>query len=124
MRTPLGKACDASTTKLLVELLAEPRRVRNMLISQHRRTIEPARDEDDLAVLPHSNVGQHQGGGPPVSAGTEADPQSASAYNSRPLVFMLFLICTLNFADRAVFSALAQTIKADVRLSDLELGLL
>lgn len=43
---------------------------------------------------------------------------------SRFLVFMLFVVCTLNFADRAVFSALAQTIKADLRLTDLQLGLL
>lgn len=40
------------------------------------------------------------------------------------LIVMLFLTCTLNFADRAVFSALAQTIKGDLQLSDLQLGLL
>lgn len=42
----------------------------------------------------------------------------------RVLVGVLFLASLLNFADRAVFSALAQTIKADLRLSDLQLGLL
>ena len=36
----------------------------------------------------------------------------------------MFLVCTFNFADRAVFSVLAQTIKTDLRLSDLQLGLL
>ena len=35
------------------------------------------------------------------------------------LVIILFVVCTFNFADRAVFSALAQTIKADLRLSDM-----
>lgn len=40
------------------------------------------------------------------------------------LVFVLFLASLLNFADRSVFSALAQTIKADLKLSDLQLGLL
>ncbi|MEO8722737.1 MAG: MFS transporter [Sphingobium sp.] len=40
------------------------------------------------------------------------------------LIFVLFLTSTLNFADRAVFSVLAQTIKVDLRLSDLQLGLL
>lgn len=40
------------------------------------------------------------------------------------LIGVLFLASSLNFADRAVFSALAQTIKIDLRLSDLQLGLL
>ncbi len=40
------------------------------------------------------------------------------------LVGVLFVVCTFNFADRAVFSALAQTIKVDLQLTDLELGLL
>lgn len=52
------------------------------------------------------------------------DSSGASAYPRRLMVFMLFVVCTLNFADRAVFSALAQTIKADLHLTDLELGLL
>ena len=50
--------------------------------------------------------------------------EQAGAYPRKLLVFMLFLVCSLNFADRAVFSALAQVIKADLRLSDLQLGLL
>lgn len=40
------------------------------------------------------------------------------------LVVVLLAASILNFADRAVFSVLAQTIKVDLRLSDLELGLL
>lgn len=42
----------------------------------------------------------------------------------RLLVGVLFLASLLNFADRAVFSVLAQTIKTDLRLTDLQLGLL
>ncbi len=39
-------------------------------------------------------------------------------------LFSMFLVCCFNFADRAVFAVLAQTIKVDLELSDLELGLL
>lgn len=35
-----------------------------------------------------------------------------------------FTICCFNFADRAVFSVLAQSIKVDLKLTDLQLGLL
>ncbi|MBN8816835.1 MAG: MFS transporter [Sphingomonas sp.] len=52
------------------------------------------------------------------------EPPSAAVHRTKAMVFMLFAVCAMNFADRAVFSALAQTIKADLRLSDLELGLL
>lgn len=52
------------------------------------------------------------------------EPVGAPPHRTRMMVFMLFLVCSLNFADRAVFSALAQTIKADLHLSDLQLGLL
>lgn len=39
-------------------------------------------------------------------------------------LFSLFLVCAFNFADRAVFAVLAQTIKGDLKLTDFELGLL
>ncbi|WP_336982070.1 MFS transporter [Altererythrobacter fulvus] len=56
---------------------------------------------------------------------SESDPSRFLGRSYRlKLVIILFVVCTFNFADRAVFSALAQTIKADLRLSDLELGLL
>jgi predicted MFS family arabinose efflux permease len=55
--------------------------------------------------------------------GAQKDP-AGTARPRKLLVFMLFLVCCLNFADRAVFSALAQVIKADLELSDLQLGLL
>jgi predicted MFS family arabinose efflux permease len=42
----------------------------------------------------------------------------------RLFVGTMFLVCFFNFADRAVFSVLAQTIKADLRLTDFQLGLL
>lgn len=44
--------------------------------------------------------------------------------NRRNLIVVLLLASFLNFADRSVFSALAQTIKIDLRLTDLQLGLL
>jgi len=37
---------------------------------------------------------------------------------------VLFVVCCFNFADRAVFAVLAQPIKAELKLSDLQLGLL
>ena len=52
------------------------------------------------------------------------EPVAPSSHRTRVMVFMMFVVCGLNFADRAVFSALAQTIKADLRLTDLQLGLL
>lgn len=57
------------------------------------------------------------------AAGTPL-PSQDDVSARRRMVFVLFLICTMNFADRAVFSALAQTIKIDLKLSDLQLGLL
>lgn len=44
--------------------------------------------------------------------------------STRLLIFVLFLASVLNFADRAVFTVLAQTIKVDLKLTDLQLGLL
>lgn len=37
---------------------------------------------------------------------------------------VMFLVATFNFADRAVFAATAQTIKQDLALTDLQLGML
>lgn len=42
----------------------------------------------------------------------------------RIFISTMFTVCFFNFADRAVFSVLAQTIKVDLKLTDLELGLL
>jgi len=53
----------------------------------------------------------------------EAGPSGRSA-SRKLMIGVLFLASTLNFADRAVFAALAQTIKADLKLSDFQLGLL
>lgn len=39
-------------------------------------------------------------------------------------VFIMFLVCLFDFADRSVFAVLAQTIKVELRLSDLQIGLL
>jgi predicted MFS family arabinose efflux permease len=46
-----------------------------------------------------------------------------SSYRGLFLVSM-FVICAFNFADRAVFNVLAQSIKVDLELTDLQIGLL
>ena len=40
------------------------------------------------------------------------------------LLFSMFLLCAFNFADRAIFSVLAQSIRVDLKLRDFDLGLL
>jgi predicted MFS family arabinose efflux permease len=47
----------------------------------------------------------------------------SSSYRGLFLVSM-FVICAFNFADRAVFNVLAQSIKVDLKLTDLQVGLL
>jgi MFS family permease len=39
-------------------------------------------------------------------------------------LFSMFLICAFNFADRAIFAVLAQSIRVDLKLTDFDLGLL
>src|SRR5947208_692345 len=39
-------------------------------------------------------------------------------------LFSLFLVCAFNFADRAIFAVLAQSIRVDLKLTDFDLGLL
>jgi len=51
------------------------------------------------------------------------DALLSSGYRSL-FVATLFLVCFFNFADRALFAVLAQTIKQDFGLSDLEIGVL
>jgi predicted MFS family arabinose efflux permease len=42
----------------------------------------------------------------------------------RLFIATMFTVCLFNFADRAVFAVLAQSIKLDLKLTDFELGLL
>ena len=42
----------------------------------------------------------------------------------RRFVFILFLVCLLNLADRAVFSVLAPLIRVDLGLTDTQIGML
>lgn len=42
----------------------------------------------------------------------------------RLFVAVMFLVCLFNFADRAVFAVLAQTIKQEFSLTDFEIGIL
>ena len=57
---------------------------------------------------------------PPETAG---HPLLSARYKTW-LVVVLLLVSTLNFADRAVLSVLAQSIKEDLRLTDADLGML
>ena len=50
-------------------------------------------------------------------------PLLAPSYR-RLLVVSMLVICTFNFADRAVFSVLVQPIKADLKLTDFQIGIL
>ncbi|HET6971094.1 MAG TPA: MFS transporter [Phenylobacterium sp.] len=47
----------------------------------------------------------------------------SSGYRRR-FLFVMFLVSTFNFADRAVFAAVAQMVKRDLVLSDAQLGVL
>lgn len=49
--------------------------------------------------------------------------ETSSCYQLR-FVALMFVVCLFDFADRAVFAVLAQTIKVALRLSDFQLGLL
>jgi MFS family permease len=55
----------------------------------------------------------------PLSTHTRLD-----SVQRRMFVAMMFVVCIFNFADRAVFAVLAQSIKLDLRLSDTDLGIL
>lgn len=39
------------------------------------------------------------------------------------LLLCLFIVCAFNFADRAIFAVLAQSIRVDLKLTDFDLGL-
>ncbi len=55
----------------------------------------------------------------PAGAIDRANPSAA-----RLALLLLFLAYTLNFADRTIIAAIGQAIKDDLRISDLQLGLL
>ena len=52
------------------------------------------------------------------------DESLLSPSYQRLFVFLMFIVCLFDFADRAVFAVLAQTIKTELLLTDLQLGLL
>ena len=58
----------------------------------------------------------------PLSRGS--DESLLSRGYTRWFVAVLLVVSTLNFADRAVLSVLAQSIKEDLRLTDADLGML
>lgn len=51
-------------------------------------------------------------------------PLQPTPARGRWLIVLIFLIATFNFADRTVFAVLGQSIKVDLGISDLQLGLL
>ena len=57
------------------------------------------------------------------AAGGGADPLLSRRYKIW-LVVVLLIVSTLNFADRAVLSVLAQAIKEDLKFTDADLGML
>lgn len=57
------------------------------------------------------------------SASPDSGRLLSSAYRRRFLILM-FLVCTFNFADRAVFAAMAEAVKHDLKLTDFQIGLL
>src|SRR5665213_3036787 len=64
----------------------------------------------------------------PVSATTPVDTSRDETLlrtrYRRLFVAAMFIVCLFNFADRAVFAVLAQTIKQEFSLSDFEIGIL
>lgn len=55
---------------------------------------------------------------------SDDDERLLSAGYGRTFIVMSFLVATFNFADRSVFAVTAQQIKADLSLSDFQLGIL
>ncbi len=51
-------------------------------------------------------------------------PAAPTVGQGRWLILLIFLTATFNFADRTVFAVLGQSIKVDLGITDLELGLL
>jgi MFS family permease len=73
-----------------------------------------------VAAAPGAKIGS--GGG--VRRRAPSVPPLLSARYKTWLVLVLLFVSTLNFADRAVLSVLAQPIKEDLRLTDADLGML
>lgn len=53
-----------------------------------------------------------------------AAPRTFTAGYTRWLLFVLLLVCTINYADRSVVGAVAEPLRRELGLSDFQLGLL
>jgi MFS family permease len=53
-----------------------------------------------------------------------AASQTSSAGSTRWLLFVMFLVCLINYADRSVVGAVAEPLRRELGLTDLQLGLL
>ena len=80
---------------------------------------ETMRSESSLAVR-EAAAGSAAGVASPYTA---QERQLLNPGYRAVFVGSMFVICCFNFADRAVFSVLAQSIKVDLKLTDLEIGI-
>ena len=62
--------------------------------------------------------------GPRLSEYTPEEQRLLGSGYRGLFLFSMFLVCCFNFADRAVFAVLAQTIRVDLKLTDFDLGML
>jgi MFS family permease len=59
-----------------------------------------------------------------AAASATADPAPFSKAYTRWMLFVLLLVCLINYADRSVVGAVAEPLRRELGLSDLQLGLL
>ncbi len=67
---------------------------------------------------------EKEGAASQLGVGLDQGEGAPSNQGNRRFVFLMFLVCLFDFADRSVFAVLAQTIKVELELSDLQIGLL
>ena len=68
--------------------------------------------------------GQREGGQPEAVKQTKNDLPGLLSGNRGYILFILVLVYTFNFIDRQIIGILAVPIKADLGLSDTQLGLM
>lgn len=73
-----------------------------------------------MTVMPRDGM---EGDGAPADSSARRPDLLGERYKVRFLA-LLFTVATFNFADRAVFAAVAQSVKQDLGFTDLQLGLL
>ena len=61
---------------------------------------------------------------PALAAGIAPPPSDSAAAHARTMLWILLIVYIFNFLDRQIVNILAEPIKADLGLTDTELGLL